>query len=160
MFAALNTFFSPPWMRIHSYMAGVIVGYLMVHLQKAKPKLSTQFVRCYWTVSSFVFVCSLFAGYFKDTSPFGFAIALSVGRLVMGLFWGSVVTMCFLGHGGVLQRFLSCTVLAHLNKVSYMMYLLNPVTISLLAGCQQSANHFETTSIVSIRCNIILNKIS
>lgn len=134
---------------MHCYMAGVFVGYKMVQFQKNKPNLSRTFVCCYWIITMIVFLFSLFAAYFKDVSPFEFAIALSVGRLLLSLFWGSIVAMCFLGHGGVLQRFLSCNVLIHLNKVSYMMYLLNPVVITLLCGFQQNSNHYDLMSVVS-----------
>lgn len=142
-------------MRLHCYLAGVFVGYLMVPMQANQFQLNQTFVRSYWSIAAIVFVFSLFAGYSKDVSPVEFAVSLSIGRLLMSLFWGSLVVMCFLGHGGWLQRFLCCSTLAHLNKVSYLVYLLNPVIVTLFCAFQQGVNHYELTTTVSVSLAII-----
>lgn len=141
--------YTPPWMRSHPYLAGAVVGYTMAKMKDTKFNMdrSTRFI--YWTLTSIVLACSLFITYFKDAPPIIFAIIFSFGRPLLSLMWGSIVAMCSLGQGGRAQHVLSSRFLSHLDRVSFMMFLLNPVVITSLNAGQERGAHFDSASVVS-----------
>lgn len=141
--------YTPPWMRAHPYLAGAIVGYTMVQMKDRKYRLESLGRIAYWTIAGVVLACSLFITYFKDAPPLIFAVIFSVGRPVLSLVWGSVVAMCALGQGGRVQNVLSSRFLSHLDRVSFMMFLLNPVVITALNVGSEGGAHFDAASVVS-----------
>lgn len=146
--ANLGVFYIPPWTRAHPYMAGILTGYIMVQVKDKHLKLKNWVVRSYWSIATVVFILTLFVLYDKSISSLMFAISYSVGRFLQALFWGSAIFMCYLGYGGIFNRFFSSQILAHLNKLSYMMYLLNPVIITVMRAGSESSSHFDMASMV------------
>lgn len=157
-FANFNVMYTPPWMRAHPYLAGAIVGYIMALMKERKFHLDTLERIVYWTLAVVVLACSLFITYFKDAPPILFAIIFSLGRPLLSLVWGSVVAMCALGQGGFVQHVLSSRFLCHLDRVSFMMFLLNPVVITAINAGQERGAHFDAASVVSNDSKYILIK--
>lgn len=147
--ANLGVFYIPPWTRAHPYMAGIFTGFVMVQIKDKQLKLKNWVVRSYWSIATIIFIFTLFVLYDKNIPSFMFAISYSVGRFLLALFWGSVVMMCYLGYGGIFNRFFSSQILAHLNKLAYMMYLLNPVIVTVMRTGSESSSHFDFSSMVS-----------
>lgn len=130
-------------------VVGATVGYIMFQI-KDKKFPDSQFVTIsYWTVTLPVLVGTLFITYFKDSTNFPFALALSFGRYFMGLFIGSIVVMCHLGYGGVINSIFSSRFFVHANKTTYIMYLIHPVLIMFFNSTQESSSHFDVPSLVS-----------
>lgn len=146
--ANLGVFYIPPWTRAHPYMAGIFTGYIMVKVKDMNLQLKNWVVRSYWFIAFLFFIFTLFVTYDKNMSILMFAISCSVGRLLLALFWGSVILMCYLGYGGIFNRFFSSQILAHLNKLAYMMYLLNPVIVAVIRTGTESSSHFDKSSMV------------
>lgn len=48
-----------------------------------------------------------------------------------------------LGHGGYFTTFMNWKIFVHLNKLSYAIYLLNPMVISFIFGLTDHSTHFE-----------------
>lgn len=135
------------------YLAGGIAGYIMVNLSAAPQTkmftLKQRTIVVYWMGAIAVFIFSLFATYLKDVPSILFAVAFSMGRFLLALFWGSVLVMCHIGYGGWLERAFGHRILLHLNKLSYMMYMVNPVVISWLSlGRAETSEHFDIFSYV------------
>lgn len=121
----------------------------MVTVAPLKFNLRKRTCVAYWTAALIVFVTSLYSMYFKDVPSILFAMTFSVGRFLLALFWGSVLLMCHLGYGRWLEAALTNRTLLHLNKLSYMMYMVNPVVISWLSlGRADSSEHFDVFSYV------------
>lgn len=54
------------------------------------------------------------------------------------------------GHGGTFAKILDCPIFVHVNKLSYAIYLLNPIVISILYGWQDHSTHIDPISMVGI----------
>lgn len=150
MLANLEVFYTPPWMRILPYMIGILVGVMWVRMDGFKVHITnSSWIRAYWSAVGVVVVASLFGIYFKSAPEWMFAFGFSVGRLVLGLCWGSAIIVCAVGHGGSFSRMLSCRMFVHLDRLTYMMYLLNPVIVVALVAGQTTTESFEIVSTVS-----------
>lgn len=143
--------YTPPWMRAHPYLAGAMVGYTMAWMKDRKFHLGPLGGAIYWTVATSVLACSLFITYFKDAPPIMFAVIFALGRPLLSLVWGSVVAMCALGQAGRVQHVLSSRFFSHLDRVSFMMFLLNPVVITAINVGQERGAHFDAASVVILR---------
>lgn len=151
LLANLDVFYTPPWMRILPYMVGILVGVLWVRMDSSKVHITnSSWVRAYWFAVGGVAVASLFGIYFKTAPDWMFAVGFSVGRLVLSLCWASAIVACAVGHGGAFNRLLSCRVFVHLDRLTYMMYLLNPVIVVALVAGQTTTESFEVASTVSL----------
>lgn len=137
-------------MRIVPYMAGTFAGILLVHLKKIKRTVPAHQMQLFWMGFGLAIFVSLFATYFKAIPVWSFALAFSLGRLLLALSWSSAIVACALGHGGAIARVLSGWVFVHLDRLSYMMYLLNPVLVAALNAGQQSVAHYEVVSTVRV----------
>lgn len=136
---------------MHPYLAGVTVGYFMFQM-KDKVFQKNRFISIsYWMVAFTVFFLSLFITMFKDATNLKFALTLSLGRYLLGLFVGSTVVMLHFGYGGFVNEILSSKLFVHTNKTIYMVYLLQPVIVLYLNSNQETPPHFDFASIVSER---------
>ncbi|XP_037035315.1 nose resistant to fluoxetine protein 6-like [Bradysia coprophila] len=147
IFDHLDEFYIEPWNRMHPYLAGCTVGYIMFQIKGKKFSENRYITLSYWTVTAATIVGSLFLTSFKESTALNFALALSVGRYVMGVFAGSWVVMCHIGYGGIVNTILSSRFFVHLNKVSYIMYLIHPILILFFNSTQESSPHFDLPSL-------------
>lgn len=149
LLANLDVFYTPPWMRILPYMAGIAAGVLLAHLRRIKFTATQRYVRLFWLQFAVVCTISLFAMYFKTVPVWTFAAAFSVGRLVIALSWASAVLACALGMGGEVATWLGGRVFVHLDRLTYAMFVLNPVVVGALnAGRQPAEEHFDVMASV------------
>lgn len=143
----LGQYYVAPWMRMQPYLVGAIIGFVMHKLKDLKIKRPKYFVESYWTITIPIFLLTLFITYFKNISYVFFAITFSVGRFCLSLFLGSMVIMCHLGYGGLINRILSSKIFVHLNKLTYLMFLLNPFFITLIEAGRSSSSHYDTATV-------------
>lgn len=141
------------------YLGGAIIGYIMFQLKSQTYTKSNAIIVLYWVAAVPIFIASLFVTYFKETSSTAFAFVSSFGRFFLALFVGSLVIVCHLGHGGIINRCLSHRIFTHLNRLTYFIYLLNPFVITLIRATQDSSAHFDISSMVSIMFKIIMKKL-
>lgn len=154
LLANLDAFYTPPWMRILPYMAGIVGGVLIERLKRNKFTATPSRIRAYWILVGGVCIGSLFALYLKTIPVWSFAAAFSVGRLVMSLCWTSAIGACTLGMGGTVARMLSSQLFVHMDRLTYMMFVLNPVLVGAVnAGQQNAVDHFDVVPTVG-SCNI------
>lgn len=149
IFHHLDEFYFEPWNRMHPYLAGCTVGYIMFQIKDKKFPKSPVITISYWIVALTVIVATLFVSAFKDATNLNFALALSLGRYFMGLFVGSLVVMCHFGYGGFINSIFSSRFFVHANKTTYIMYLIHPILIMFFNGNEESSPHFDVPSIVS-----------
>lgn len=68
------------------------------------------------------------------------------------IFYSSSVAWMILasvmGHGGIFAKIFNCSVFVHLNKLSYGIYLLNPLIITVIYGMQDHSTHLDPISAV------------
>lgn len=59
------------------------------------------------------------------------------------------------GHGGSFTRIMNSPVFVHLNKLSYAVYLLNPLLITVIYGYRDHSSHVDPITMVRITCYTI-----
>ncbi|KAG4071607.1 hypothetical protein HA402_011761 [Bradysia odoriphaga] len=156
IFHHLYDFYSQPWNRMHPYLAGCTVGYFMFQIKDKKYPENRYTTVSYWTVTSATIIGTLFLTSFKESSALNFALALSVGRYVMGVFAGSWVVMCHIGYGGIVNTIFSSRFFVHLNKVTYVMYLIHPILILFFNSTQESSPHYDVPTLTTTAFGIMM----
>lgn len=111
-----------PFFRVLPYFTGVFYGWLMSELHRINFKLYKGFVVFAWCFSIFyVFqatyiTCRQF--FVEKYVPDIIAVALSIGKVGFAGSLGNVITLCYLGYGGFLFKYLysSCLIyIIHIN---------------------------------------------
>ncbi|KAJ6632736.1 Nose resistant to fluoxetine protein 6 [Pseudolycoriella hygida] len=152
----LDEFYIEPWNRMHPYLAGCAVGYVMFKIKDKKFPKNRFITVSYCTGAIVTFVATLFSTSFTGATSLIFALALSFGRFFMGLFIGSIVVMCHIGYGGMMNTFVSHRLFVHVNKVTYVMYLVHPLIIIFFNANLDASPHYDTYSIAPTICGILL----
>lgn len=147
----VDAIYTPPWMRILPYMVGIASGIALVQLRSTKITVHPLAMKAYWTVVTAIIVASIFSSYFKNVPLWLFAVFWSLGRLCLALCWSSGILVCALGLGGTVNRLLSSDLLAYSDRLTYMMFLLNPVVVVSLSALGDPAGHYDIASTVRRR---------
>lgn len=134
---------------MHPYLAGCTVGYIMYQIKDIKLPKHPLITVSYWISAVVVILATLFITSFKDATNLNFALGMSFGRYFMGLFVGSLVVMCHFGYGGIINTICSSRFFVHVNKTTYIMYLMHPILIIYFNSSQESSSHYDVPSIVS-----------
>lgn len=151
IFYHLDEFYIEPWNRMHPYLAGSTVGYIMFQVKDKKFPKNRFITITYWTATITIIFASLFVTALKDSENLNFALALSFGRYIMGLFIGSIIFMFHFGYGGIVNKIFSSRFFVHINKTTYIMYLVHPTLIMYFNSNQESSPHFDVSTLVSKR---------
>lgn len=141
-----------PWMRIGPYMTGAASGFILHRSSKIAPShlvIPSRFRRRFWITITLLFLLTLFMTY-ERRFLFGtlFNLTVAFGRLVSGALIGSIICACALQAGGWLDRVLSWRPFVHFNRLTYLVYLLNPVVLVILRSASESSAHFDIPEIV------------
>lgn len=112
-----NWLYTKPWMRINPFMGGAFIGWLIHRMNCGKPPAFRHLtVWLYWTMATCVFFYTIFMTYKRDAQPIWFALLLSIGKFVFGLYIGSIVMMCHFGYGGK-RYFLNCLLTIYKSRI-------------------------------------------
>lgn len=149
IFYHITEYYIGPADRMHPYLAGATVGYVMFRMKDKNFQKNSVVIILYWIVAISSFFASLFVTVLRDTSNLNFALALSFGRYIMGLVVGSVVVMCHFGYGGIINTVFSSRFFVHINKTTYVIYLVHPTLLFYFNSNQESSPHFDVPSLVS-----------
>uniref|UniRef100_A0A1B0CRE8 Nose resistant-to-fluoxetine protein N-terminal domain-containing protein n=1 Tax=Lutzomyia longipalpis TaxID=7200 RepID=A0A1B0CRE8_LUTLO len=137
MFATLNIVYYKFWCRISPYIAGVFMGYIMRKILKDDLKIKTPFVVSVWTCIGILLPTSVTVTYWRNLPAWVCSIILAGGRVAVGIGTGVAIILCHLGHGGWFNAIFSHGIFQHGQKLTYTIYLLNPLVIFLLAGAKE-----------------------
>lgn len=149
IFYHLDEFYIEPWNRMHPYLAGATVGYIMFRIKDRKFQKNRLVTISYWIFAIPIILATLFLTELKDSSNISFALALTFGRYLMGLFVGSIVIMCHLGYGTIFNKIFSSRFCVHINKTTYLIYLMHPAILLYFNSNQENSPHFDVPTIVS-----------
>ncbi|GAB0090978.1 uncharacterized protein DMENIID0001_057660 [Sergentomyia squamirostris] len=131
-----------PWNRIHPYISGIFAGWFLIS-RSGKLNITPTTVKIFNGLAiSFFLLCM--HSTIDRTVPYEVASWLiSIGRFAFGLSisWCIMCSIC--GFGGWFTDFLSAKIFVHINKVSYGVYLLNPLVISTIHGLRDGSSHFS-----------------
>ncbi|XP_039313161.1 nose resistant to fluoxetine protein 6 [Solenopsis invicta] len=135
----------PPWMRINSYIIGVITGYILIKLNNNLLWKKKVIILC-WCAFCFASACNvfiLFLIYEQYISVSIIAVYLALQKMLyaMGVAW--IVIACSTKHGGIVNKLLSFKGWIPFSRLTYCAYLLNPVIIRSTHLYSETTVHFE-----------------
>lgn len=84
----------------------------------------------------------------RDTSYILTAILLTITRVLYATSISWMILASHSAHGGHFAQFLNHPIFVHINKLSYGIYLVNPVVISAVYGWQNHSTHVNPVSMV------------
>ncbi|CAL1300532.1 unnamed protein product [Larinioides sclopetarius] len=119
-----------PYTRLGSYAAGIALGfYIRKHKLSSYKKFSLAKLSFGWLISGvLLWIC--ITGVINPEGPsYEIAAFHSIKPLVYSCYFSWVTFACVTGHGGLLNKFLSCNVFKVLSRLTYTGYLLHPMVL-------------------------------
>lgn len=135
--------YTVPWVRVLPYVIGVGVGWYL-HESAGQPlPWSQQTIQLLWTLATTVMTMCHLVTFVRNISyvigvPMIVAVRLFYGGSACWMIVASVK-----GHGGWFTRMMNLPVFVHLNKLSYGIYLLNPIVVSVIYGAGDHSTAIE-----------------
>lgn len=102
-----------------------------------------------WTVCATLAIMSHISTMHRDISHFWAAPMITAIRILYSSSVAWMIVASASGHGGFFAKFLNFAGFVHVNKLSYAIYLLNPVIISFVFGAKDHSTHVEPLTMVS-----------
>lgn len=102
-----------------------------------------------WTISSTVAVMSHLSTIYRDVSYMLAAPLIAAIRIFYSSSVAWMILASAMGHGGIFAKIFNCSVFVHLNKLSYGIYLLNPLIITVIYGLKDHSTHLDPITAVS-----------
>ncbi|XP_035739853.1 nose resistant to fluoxetine protein 6-like [Vespa mandarinia] len=138
----LNVLYDPPWVRIGPHIVGIITGYIVIKLNK-ELRWKRRTIILFWILSSTCNILVLFGLWEKRISVISAAIYVAFARTAwaIGLAW--LVIACVTNHGGIITKILSLKSWIPFSKLSYCVYLLNPIVTNSIYLNSENVNHID-----------------
>lgn len=145
--------YTSPWVRVLPYLSGVASGWYLQQSAGRPLPLRQQTVQLLWTLATTVMLICHMATYVRDsTHVVGVPMIVGVRLLYGGsACWMIVASMK--GQGGWFARVTGWPVFVHLNKLSYGIYLLNPIVVALIYGLSDHSASVEPITQVNGVCS-------
>ncbi|XP_060525522.1 nose resistant to fluoxetine protein 6-like [Cylas formicarius] len=129
-FALFDQLYDKPWMRVGSYLVGIIIGYLLFKIN-CQLTLKPMTVVFGWTCA-LTCLGTLVYGLGKEglTVPAS-AFYVALGHTAWGLAIAWITVACCTGYGGPFNCIFSCKLFLPLSRLTYGAYLVHPVIMCL-----------------------------
>ncbi|KAJ6633837.1 Nose resistant to fluoxetine protein 6, partial [Pseudolycoriella hygida] len=149
--------YTSPWTRILPYLIGVGSGWFLLHHKHTLniDKKLTKYI--YLAAASIIVACHCSA----INRALSYKFVAPLITLIRIFYSGSTVWIVLAStseNGAAITKWLNHRIFVHLNKLSYGIYLLNPVVVALVYGLKNHSDHFDpiTFSIMSIGVSVIV----
>ncbi|XP_055312462.1 O-acyltransferase like protein-like [Sitodiplosis mosellana] len=149
----LSDIYIRPWTRVLPYLVGVAAGYVM-YMMKGKLPLGEKTIKITWIVMITIPILCHKSTINPNTSYVTTAFALTIMRILYPASISWMILASHAGYGGRFAKFLNHPIFVHINKLSYGIYLLNPVVIILVYGWQDHSTHIDPVSMVVMTTGI------
>ncbi|XP_052873848.1 nose resistant to fluoxetine protein 6-like [Anopheles cruzii] len=155
LFNTGDALYLAPWSRVSPYVVGVYFGWMMA-ARRGKFTPTQKEYRVYWLLACF---CTIFSMHSTIKRNFPFPIASTVMVAVRWLIswaacWVILATGC--GFSNAVTRVLSSKFFVHINKLTYGIYLLNPVIIIGTFGISDSSVHADPIPAIVMALGVTL----
>ncbi|KAJ8983899.1 hypothetical protein NQ317_006703 [Molorchus minor] len=150
-FALFDQLYDKPWLRIGSYLIGIMVGYMLFRVD-CEISMSPIVVAVGWTVSLSC-LASLVYGLGREglTVPIS-AVYAALGHTAWGLSIAWVTVACCTGYGGPINAFLSCKLFLPFSRLTYCAYLVHPVIMCITSFALDGSLHLHNYMALVIFC--------
>lgn len=103
-----------------------------------------------WTISSTIAIMSHLSTINRDVSYMLAAPLIAAIRIFYSSSVAWMILASAMGHGGIFAKVFNCSIFVHLNKLSYGIYLLNPLIITVIYGLKDHSTHLDPISAVRV----------
>ncbi|RZC36860.1 nose resistant to fluoxetine protein 6-like [Asbolus verrucosus] len=144
--------------RFGPYVMGMILGYVIYVIKKTEwklkihPKLVVLIAAAIWFVSLTGLVACIYAGHDLAVSTeydrWGNALFIAFNRPAWALALCGVIFLCVTGYGGPINAFLSLPVFQFLTKLSYSMYLVHYLVITVRYSAMKNIFKFSNLTLM------------
>lgn len=107
-------------------------------------------IQIIWTVMISIAITSHISTMKRNISHFVAAPLITFIRVFYPLSISWMIIASQTGHGGMFAKIMDHPIFVHVNKLSYGIYLLNPLIISAIYGWQKHSTHIDPLSMVRI----------
>lgn len=151
-FATGTEIYTSPFVRVLPYILGAATAWTLLK-NKIQVDLSEPKERCCWHLALFVFFACIYSTVKRDLGYF-----MSISLFVFGRFFFSL-SVCWMiagsarGRGVWWSRLLEAKGFQHVSRLSYAIYLLNPLVIVLFYSLTNASTHADPFMLVSWKLN-------
>ncbi|EDW58243.1 nose resistant to fluoxetine protein 6 [Drosophila virilis] len=150
-FATGTEIYTSPFVRILPYILGAITAWSLLEW-RPQLALSELRERCAWHLALLVFFACIYSTIRRDLGPL-LAISLFVlGRLFFSLSVCWMIAGSAQGRGVWWSRLLEAKGFQHVSRLSYAIYLLNPLVIALFYSLTSASTHADPFMLCVVSC--------
>nr|CAH7740350.1 unnamed protein product [Callosobruchus chinensis] len=135
-----------------SYLIGALGGYILYFMKSRKYKIDKMLLLPLWTVMLAVMLGCIFAGHDTLMGPeyrkWDHVLYMTLVRPSWSVFIAWMVVACVLGHGGIINSFLSNKIFQVLSRFSYSVYLIHFVEICLWEFSRKTGVYFTEADLM------------
>ncbi|XP_053988422.1 nose resistant to fluoxetine protein 6-like [Hylaeus volcanicus] len=143
----LTEIYIPPWIRIGPFWIGMLTSSLL-NKWNYEVNMSKAAVTIGWTCGIVCNMTILLAVYDKSVAPIVSALYIAVSRTMWGLGIAWLTVACTTNNGGIVTKILAHRCWIPLSKLTYCIYLLNPLIIyTSFLGSNYPVYNDSTTTI-------------
>uniref|UniRef100_A0A0A1WML0 Nose resistant to fluoxetine protein 6 n=1 Tax=Zeugodacus cucurbitae TaxID=28588 RepID=A0A0A1WML0_ZEUCU len=128
-FATGTKIYISPFVRVLPYVLGAVSAWYLLQ-RKLQIDISDLKEKCLWNLAILVFFSCIYSTIKRDMSVFSAVTLFIVGRLLFSLSVCWMIVGSATGRGIWWSRILEAKVFQHINRVSYAIYMLNPLVIA------------------------------
>lgn len=150
----MDLIYTKPWSRISPYIVGFLLGYVLY--RKVKLSLSNEktvaFFASLWTAVGLILLSCVFGLFFKldieETAKHVIYTAFS--RFMWASALALIVFACHNGYGGYVNSFLSMQLWIPLSRMTFCVFLVHPIVLTVLYGDFQTSSFDHTSILVNV----------
>lgn len=102
-----------------------------------------------WTLATTTAILSHFSVINREISYVYAAPLITAVRVLYAASIAWMILASAMGYGGIFAKILNFPIFVHVNKLSYAIYLLNPLLITVIYGAKDHSTHVEPLTMVS-----------
>lgn len=148
-YATGSLIYTSPFVRVLPYIVGALAAWCFQE-SRLQYKLSSLQERCLWHFCLAVFFICIYSTVKRDL---GHLITISLfvlGRVIFSLVTCWMIVGSAKGSSVWWSRLLEAKFFQHINRLSYAIYLINPLVISLFYGLTTGSTHVDLLTMVSL----------
>ncbi|XP_034111657.1 nose resistant to fluoxetine protein 6 [Drosophila albomicans] len=151
-FATGTEIYTSPFVRILPYILGAITAYSLLQRTPSEKESNDIRERCSWHFALLVFFICIYSTVKRDISSL-LAISLFVlGRLFFSLSVCWMIAGSAQGRGVWWSRLLEAKGFQHVSRLSYAIYLLNPLVIAFFYSLTSASTHADPFMLCVVSC--------
>ncbi|EDV50944.1 nose resistant to fluoxetine protein 6 [Drosophila erecta] len=150
-FATGTEIYTSPFVRVLPYILGAATAWLLQE-NRVQLEISEQKERASWHFALFVFFACIYSTVKRDLGPLMAITLFVMGRLFFSLSVCWMIARSCSGRGVWWSRLLEAKGFQHVSRLSYAIYLLNPLVIVLFYSLTNASTHADPFMLCVVTC--------